>query len=381
MAPGEAGNTDLEGPPPLLSLFSTWSAGGRDDRPNMELIGYQDSPSAHKSTPHRTFSSAGRYCRGYLITLGEPWLTAQTGAQVLSPSVAQAETSWCSPELGPAVVAAQMGGHETHTCQLPPLPASLGLSACCVQGQTHLEYPRNATMPVCQVGHGCTLPLAPFSLVSRARKPEVPLLHQTGPISTGTRMCSCRHLNMQRTHTLDTQACTMATHTPLSCMCCYTWRHEHTHMLIQECTRSTWTQCQSLQHGDGFTHTHTHTHNCLCRPTETGNSHTDTRSPGHRHEIATHTHGTRTHTHMSMQTHGTENTHTRSLARWHAKGHTHTLARLETCTATEITPQAHKLSSTHACTVVCANNTQDAEKTNVTWPFKSAHTHRAANMC
>ena len=327
MAPGEAGNTDLEGPPPLLSLFSTWSAGGRDDRPNMDLIGHQDSPSAQKSSPHRTLSSAGRYCRGYLITLGEPWLTAQIGAQLHSPSVAQAETSWCFPELGPAVVAAQMGGHETHTCQLPPLPASLGLSACCVQGQTHPEYPRNATMPVCQVGHGCTLPLAPFSLVSRARNPEVPLLHQTGPITTGTRMCSCRHLNTQRTHTLDTQACTMATHTPLSCMCCNTWRHEHTHMLIQECTRSTWTQCQSLQHGDGFTHTHTHTHTTLCVDPQRSATHIQIHGLQPTGMRWLHTQSTRTHTHMFMQTHRTENIYTLygTLA---CKGHTQTLTLL-----------------------------------------------------
>ena len=83
-----------------------------------------------------------------------------------------------------------------------------------------------------------------------------------------------------------------------------------------------------------------------------------------------------THTqHMDMQTHGTENTDT-FLARWHAAGQTHTFTLLDTCTDTEITPQAHKLSSTQACTVHCAT-THATDKANVTWPFKSVHTHRA----
>lgn len=185
---------------------------------------------------------------------------------------------------------------------------------------------------------------------------------------------------MQHTRTLLTHRHARWQHTH-HCHACAanTWRHEHTPMLKEACTRRTWTWCHSLRHGDGFTRTHTHTHNCLCRPTETGNSHTDARSPAHRHAIATHTD---TCTEVHANTWNSKHTHTRNLAHWHVNGHTHThtLSHIGTCTHTQITPQAHKLSSTQACTVGCAI-THAAQKTNVTWPLKSAHMHRAANTC
>ena len=87
--------------------------------------------------PSGLFPLQKRTASGDLLTLWDPWPTAQIGAQVLSPSVAHAETSRCFPQLGPAVPAAQMGGRLTYACQLPPLPAPLGPSACGIRGQTH----------------------------------------------------------------------------------------------------------------------------------------------------------------------------------------------------------------------------------------------------
>ena len=134
----------FECPPPLLSLFSTWSAGGRDDRPNLELIGHKDDPSARRSTLHRTLSSAGTYCRGYLLTLWDPWLTAQTRAQVLRPSVPQVETSWYFPVRDQPCQQHrwEVTRYTPASSHTPLLPlAHLRLAS---RGRHTHEYPRNA---------------------------------------------------------------------------------------------------------------------------------------------------------------------------------------------------------------------------------------------
>ena len=129
------------------------------------------------------------------------------------------------------------------------------------------------------------------------------------------------------THTLDTQACMLETHTPHSCMCCkHVETRAHTH-LMKACTRRTCTWSRSLQHGDGFTHTHTHTHTTLCVDPQRSATHIQIHGLRPTGMRWLHTQSTRTHTHMFMQTHRTENIYTLygTLA---CKGHTQTLTLL-----------------------------------------------------
>ena len=128
------------------------------------------------------------------------------------------------------------------------------------------------TTPVCQEGHGCTLPLAPFSLVSRARNLEVPLLHQTGRTTTLGHACAHADTGIcnTHTHTLDTQACMVSTHTPLSRMC---YKHVETRALTRThgsmhnthmdmvSVSPTWRWLHTHTHTHTHTHIHCHTHN------------------------------------------------------------------------------------------------------------------------
>ena len=81
---------------------------------------------------------------------------------------------------------------------------------------------------------------------------------------TGTRMSSCRHFeHATHSHALDTQACTVATHTPLSCVCCkHVEARAHTH--AQGSMHETHMDMVSFSPTWRWLHTNTHTHTTAC---------------------------------------------------------------------------------------------------------------------
>ena len=130
------------------------------------------------------------------------------------------------------------------------------------------------------------------------------------------------------------------THTPLMHLL-QTGRHEHSRVLMQACTRPTWTRIPSLWHGDGCTHTHRGAHVDPRRPA----THTPIHGlrPTGMRWLHTHTQHTHTYTHVHANTRDTQHAQTRYLAHWHAdcRIDTHTHTRIRTCTHANHTTRTH----------------------------------------